>query len=76
MGVIFLKKKKKCSIGIWEISESINELKALSEEVKFNNIKTEKRKLEILSARALLKEMCGNAKLDYNKYAAPFLDNN
>jgi len=76
MSVIFFKKEKFCSIGVWEISESINELSALSEEVEFNQIKTEKRKLEILGVRALLKEMCSNAKLDYNKYGAPILDNN
>ena len=76
MGIIFLKKEKICSIGVWEISESINELKALSEEVKFDQIKSEKRKLEILAVKALLKEMCGNAKLDYNQYGAPILDNN
>ena len=76
MGVIFFKKEKFCSIGVWEISESINELNALSEEVKFNQIKSQKRKLEILSVRALLEKMCGNVKLDYNKYGAPVLDNN
>ena len=76
MGVIFLKKEKNCSIGVWEISESINELKALSDEVKFDQIKSENRKLEILAVMALLKEMCGNSKLDYNKYGAPILDNN
>ena len=76
MGVIFLKKEKNCSIGVWEISDSINELKVLSEKVKFNQIKSENRKLEILAVKALLKEMCGNAKLNYNKYGAPILDNN
>ena len=76
MGVIFLKKEKFHYAGVWEISESINELKALSDELKVNQIKSEKRKLEILSARALLKEMFGNSKLDYNKYGAPILDNN
>ena len=76
MGLIFLKKEKNCSIGVWEISESVNELKAFSEEVKFDQIKSEKRRLEVLAVRALLKEICGNAKLDYNKYGAPFLDNN
>ena len=76
MGLIFLKKEKFCSIGVWEISESVNELKAFSEEVKFDQIKSEKRRLEMLAVNALLKEMCGNAKLDYNKYGAPFLDIN
>jgi phosphopantetheinyl transferase len=76
MGVIFLKKEKFHYIGVWEISESINELKALSDEVKFDQIKSENRKLEILAAKALLKKMCGNSKLDYNEYGAPILDNN
>ena len=76
MGLIFLKKEKFCSIGVWEISESVNELKAFSEEVKFDQIKSEKRRLEMLAVNALLKEMCGDAKLDYNKYGAPFLDIN
>ena len=56
MGVIFLKKEKFYYVGVWEISESINELKALSDEVKFDQLKSENRKLEILAARALLKK--------------------
>ena len=76
MGVIFLKKEKFHYAGVWEISESINELKALSDEVNFDQIKSENRKLEILAARALLKKMRGNSKLNYNKYGAPILDNN
>ncbi len=76
MGLILLKKEKNQSLGVWEISESINELKALTKGVKFDQIKSQKRKLEILAVRALLKEMCGNVKLDHNKYGAPILDNN
>ena len=76
MGLILLKKEKNQSLGIWEISESVNELKALTKGIKLDQIKSQKRKLEILAVRALLKEMCGNVKLDYNKYGAPTLDNN
>ena len=76
MGLILLKKEKSQSLGIWEISESINELKALIKGVKLDQIKSQKRKLEILAVRALLKEMCGNVKLSYNKFGAPVLDNN
>ena len=76
MGLILLKKEKNQSLGIWQISESINELNALTKGVKFDHIKSQKRTLEILAVRALLKEMCGNVKLDYNKYGAPILDNN
>ena len=76
MGLILLKKEKNQSLGIWEISESVNELKALTKGVKLDQIKSQKRKLEILAVRALLKEMCGNVKLSYNKFGAPVLDNN
>ena len=76
MGLILLKKEKNQSLGIWEISESVNELKALTKGVKLDQIKSQKRKLEILAVRVLLKEMCGNSKLNYNKYGAPVLDNN
>ena len=76
MGLILLKKEKNQSFGIWEISESINELKALTKSFKLDQIKSQKRKLEILAVRALLKEMCRNVKLDYNKYGAPILNNN
>ena len=76
MGLILLKKEKNQSLGIWEITESINELKALTKGVKLDQIKSQKRKLEILAISALLKKMCGNVKLDYNKYGAPILDNN
>ena len=76
MGLILLKKEKKHSLGIWEISESINELNALTKSVKLDQIKSQKRKLEILAVRVLLEKMCGNVKLDYNKYGAPILGNN
>ena len=76
MGLILLKKEKNQSLGIWKISESVNELKALTKGVKLDQIKSQKRKLEILAVRALLKEMCGNVKLCYNKFGAPVLDNN
>ena len=76
MGLILLKKEKNQSLGIWEISESINELNALIKDVKFDHLKSQKRILEILAVRVLLKEMCGNVKLDYNEYGAPILDNN
>jgi len=76
MGLILLKKEKNQSFGIWEISESINDLKELTKGIKLGQIKSQKRKLEILAVRALLKEMCGNVKLCYNKFGAPVLDNN
>jgi len=76
MGLIHLKKEKNQSFGIWEISESINDLKELTKGIKLGQIKSQKRKLEILAVRALLKEMCGNVKLCYNKFGAPVLDNN
>ena len=75
MGLILLKKEINQSLGIWEISESINDLKALTKGVKLDQIKSQKRKLEILAVRALLEKMCGNVKLNYNKYGAPILDN-
>jgi len=76
MGLILLKKGKSKSLGIWEISESINELKTLTKGVKLDLIKSQKRKLEILTVRTLLERMCGNVKLDYNKHGAPILNNN
>jgi len=76
MGIILLKKEKNQSLGIWKISESINELNALTKGVKLDQIKSQKRKLEILAVRVLLEKMCGNVKLEYNKYGAPILDNN
>ena len=76
MGLILLKKEKNQSLGIWEMSESINELNALIKGVKFDHLKSQKRILEILAVRVLLKEMCGNVKLNYNEYGAPILDNN
>jgi phosphopantetheinyl transferase len=76
MGLILLKKEKSQSLGIWEISESINKLKVLTKGVKLDQIKSQKRKLEVLAVRALLKKMCGNVKLSYNKFGAPVLDNN
>ena len=45
MGIILLKKEKNQSLGIWKISESINELNALTKGVKLDQIKSQKRKL-------------------------------
>ena len=80
MGVIVTNDLEQgCRLGIWEISESYDELLSRlsleSEEVKtlegFRNLN---RKLEWLSVRTLINEMTGkNSRIIYNEDRKPFL---
>lgn len=71
-----------CRLGIWEITESFDELRSMvsleSEEVntleRFRNIS---RKLEWLSVRTLINELTGeNSRIIYNEDRKPFLLDN
>lgn len=70
-----------CELGIWEISESKQELFSKihffpDEEERFNNYRSENRQLEWLSVRRLLREMRGEpTQIIYNEQRKPFLSN-
>ena len=76
MGLILLNRHKKYQFGIWEIKESLNDFNKGFKDDFFNKLKNNKRKLEYVCTRLLLKEFDSNLKISYNKYGAPILNNN
>ncbi|MDQ3190154.1 MAG: 4'-phosphopantetheinyl transferase superfamily protein [Bacteroidota bacterium] len=69
------------SVGVWEITETKQELEkridlSVEEKKQLNEIKFENKKLQWLSIRALLKEMLGRQfQIIYTKTGKPFLKN-
>ena len=76
MGLILLNRHKKYQFGVWEIKESLIGLSESFKDDFFNKLKNNKRKLEYICTRLLLKEFESNLKIGYNKYGAPILNNN
>jgi len=76
MGLILLNRHKKYQFGVWEINESLIGLSEGFKDDYFNKLKNNKRKLEYVCTRLLLKEFERNLKISYNKYGAPILNNN
>ena len=66
-------------LGVWKIEEDLDTMMDLvaldkDERKKYNGFKSNSRKLEFLSVRALLSELIGKeAKIVYNKNNKPFL---
>ena len=76
MGLILLNRHKKYQFGVWEINESLIGLSEGFKDDYFNKLKNNKRKLEYVCTRLLLKEFDSNLKISYNKNGAPILNNN
>ena len=76
MGLILLNRHKKYQFGVWEINESLIGLSDGFKDDYFNKLKNNKRKLEYVCTRLLLKEFESNLKISYSKYGAPILNNN
>ena len=68
--------EQNCRISIWSMSESLDELVKLSNNLDVSSAKTEKRKKEFLSIRLLLNQLLPNTPISYNKYGAPEIENN
>ncbi len=70
-----------CQLGIWEIQESFEELYGKihffsGEQQRFDNYRSDNRKMEWLSVRRLLREMRGEpTQIVYNDSRKPFLFN-
>jgi 4'-phosphopantetheinyl transferase len=75
MGVISNTTTKNCTIAIWEITETLEELLQLSNTISTANFNTEKRKKEWLASRLLLNEINPNYSISYNTFGAPEVDN-
>ncbi|MGB0403605.1 MAG: 4'-phosphopantetheinyl transferase family protein [Salibacteraceae bacterium] len=74
-----LKPTSEVRIGIWKLTESIDELEQLvslsdSEKVLFQSFKNNRRKKEWLGVRALLKHF-GSHKIFYDDIGRPYLKN-
>ncbi len=73
MGIIQKIEENHCIIAIWDVCESLEELKNLSQECNLSGIKSEKRKKEFLAGRLLLEKIQPNTSIIYNRYGAPTL---
>ena len=75
MGVIRNTTAQNCTIAIWEITETLEELLQLANAISTANFNTEKRKKEWLASRLLLNEINPNCSISYNPFGAPELNN-
>ena len=73
MGIIEKIEENNCTIAIWDVCESLDELKNLSEQYDLSRLKREKRKKEFLASRLLLEKIHPNTSIIYNKYGATTL---
>lgn len=73
MGIVQKTEENHCIIAIWDVCESLDELKNLSEQYDLSALKSEKRKKEFLASRLLLEKIHPNTSIIYNRYGAPTL---
>jgi 4'-phosphopantetheinyl transferase len=75
MGVISNTTTQNCTIAIWEITETLDELLQLSNTISTADFNTERRKKEWIASRLLLNEINPNYSISYNAFGAPELSN-
>ena len=75
MGIISNTTTPNCTIAIWEIKESLEELLQLGHTISVPDFNTEKRNKEWLASRLLLKKINPNTTISYNEFGAPEIDN-
>ena len=69
-------KNSNCIIAIWEMTESLTDLKKISENINFLEYKSDKRNKEFILTRLLIQNILPEAVLTYNKYGAPEINTN
>jgi phosphopantetheinyl transferase len=69
-------KNSNCIIAIWEMTESLTDLKKISENIKFLEYKSDKKNKEFILTRLLIQNILPEAVLTYNKYGAPEINTN
>lgn len=69
-------KNSNCIIAIWEMTESLTDLKKISENIKFLEYKSDKRNKEFILTKLLIQNILPEAVLTYNKYGAPEINTN
>jgi len=73
MGVISNTTTQNCTIAIWEITETLDELLQLSNTISTADFNTERRKKEWIASRLLLNEINPDYSISYNAFGAPEL---
>ena len=76
MGLFKIIKNEKFQIGIWEITETLDELEKLANNLFTRKYKSTKRKKEALINNILVNTLLPGSKINYNVYGAPILENN
>jgi 4'-phosphopantetheinyl transferase len=76
MGVISNTTTPDCTIAVWEITETLDKLIELANEISTPDFIAEKRKKEWIASRLLLNKINPNYLISYNIFGAPELNNN
>ena len=76
MGLTLINRHKNYTLGIWEITESLEEIKKSIYDDNYKLFKSLKRQKEYLCTRLLLREIDRNLSITYNKWGAPTLNIN
>lgn len=75
MGVIRNTTTLNCTIAIWEITETLEELLQLFHPISTADFNTERRKKEWIASRLLLNAINPSYSISYNAFGAPELSN-
>ena len=76
MGLTLINRHKNYTLGIWEITESLEEIKKSINDDNYKTYKSLKRQKEYICTRLLLREIDCNLSITYNKWGAPTLNTN
>ena len=76
MKIFSITEENNCKIGLWGITETLEELLQLSHTISIPDFNTEKQKKEWIASRLLLSEINPNYSISYNAFGAPELNNN
>ena len=75
MPIINKIESEKFTILVWKITETLEEIIALGEDINTDNYTSEKRKKEHFASRLLVNEICPTKTIIYNEFGAPELNN-
>ena len=74
MGLMLIKRQENHVLGIWEIKENLEEVIEIYNKSIPQEFKSEKRQLEYILTRLLLKQIDKNLRISYNEFGAPKLN--
>ena len=76
MGLTLINRHKNYTLGIWEITELLEEIIKSINDDNYKTFKSLKRQKEYLCTRLLLREIDRNLSITYNKWGAPTINTN